>query len=216
MDSEVSIFTAFAGFALIARGDLTEVVAAVKKRSDLGESERIAIYEDATGRSIEIDLRGTMQEVTARLASHPLLASQVESQPAAPSGPGRPRLGVVAREVTLLPRHWDWLGRQSGGASAAIRKLVDTARKQGVSEEREKQASEAIHRFMWDMAGNLPGFEEASRSFYRHDRAGFEGAHRRLALGRSRAPRSFGRRAACDGPILTFLPSMTPGCPTTI
>jgi hypothetical protein len=80
---------------------------------------------------------------------------------------------VVAREVTLLPRHWEWLGHQSGGASAALRRLVEAARKGSASQERETEASEAVHRFLWDMAGNLPRFEEASRQFYRRDWVAF-------------------------------------------
>jgi len=96
------------------------------------------------------------------------------TEPAAPRGPGRPKLGVVAREVTLLPRHWDWLGRQPGGASVTLRRLVESARRAGSAQEQARQASEAADRAMRTLAGDLPGFEEASRAFWRGERATFD------------------------------------------
>ena len=83
-----------------------------------------------------------------------------------PRGPGRPRLGVVAREVTLLPRHWEWLGTQPGGASAALRRLVESARRDGAGKDRVRAAQESAYRFMLAVAGNEPGFEEATRALF--------------------------------------------------
>ena len=88
-------------------------------------------------------------------------------------GPGRPKLGVVGREVTLLPRHWDWLDDQPGGASVALRKLVESAKRDNRSKDRARHSQEAAHRFMSAMAGNLPGYEEASRAFYGRNQALF-------------------------------------------
>ena len=90
-----------------------------------------------------------------------------------PRGRGRPRLGVIAKEVTLLPRHWDWLNVQPGGASVALRKLVDEARKTSGDRDRVRAAQEAAYRFMSAIAGNLPGFEEATRALFAYDRRGF-------------------------------------------
>lgn len=92
----------------------------------------------------------------------------------APPRRGRPKLGVVSREVTLLPRHWDWLSRQRGGASAALRRLVDDARKAQESSDQTRQRQEAAHKFMTAMAGDLPNFEEALRSLYRGDAQSFD------------------------------------------
>ena len=77
-----------------------------------------------------------------------------------------PELGVVAREVTLLPRHWDWLAGQPGGASVTLRKLVEQARKDNEGKDRLRRAREAAYRFLSAMAGNLPGFEEAARALF--------------------------------------------------
>ncbi len=80
------------------------------------------------------------------------------NQPAEPRGRGRPKLGVVAREVTLLPRHWDWLNAQPGGASVALRKLVEQARRANGDADRARAAREAAYHFMSAMAGDLPAF----------------------------------------------------------
>src|SRR5512143_4094046 len=121
-------FTAFAGDRMIASSDVETMLRKTKARLDRGERATVLIFEDRTGAQVDFDLRGTVDDVLARLPAHPLFAPA----PAAPrSGPGRPRLGVVSREVTLLPRHWEWLEQQRGGISAALRTLVDEARKRG-------------------------------------------------------------------------------------
>ncbi len=111
-------------------------------------------------------------------------------------GPGRPKLGVVGREVTLLPRHWDWLSAQPGGASVTLRKLVEAARKQGQGEQKIRQTQDVAYRFMYAIAGDLPGFEEAARALYAWDLGRLEEIDRRMAPGypgprhgnRARAP----------------------------
>jgi hypothetical protein len=161
-------YTAFAGDTLIVSGDLRTMILGTKECLDKGETRPILIFEDQTGRQVDFDFRGTPNEVLARLASHPLFVPR-EPQEGARSGPGRPRLGVVCREVSLLPRHWEWLGQQPGGASAALRRLVDERRKRGNGESSARIAKEAAGKFMWTMAGNFPGFEEASRALYAGD-----------------------------------------------
>lgn len=168
------IFTAFQGHRRLASGPAGEV-ALVVKRMTSPPDEPIIIFEDGTGRSIDFDLRGGDREVLARVAK--LVPPPVEetAPPSEPRGRGRPKLGVVAREVTLLPRHWEWLNAQPGGASVAMRKLVDEARRVSGDKDRERQARDAAYHFMSTMAGNLPQFEEASRALFADDRRRFTG-----------------------------------------
>jgi uncharacterized protein len=170
-------FTAFLGPNRLASGRLAEVAIAVMKASTIAAAPPIIIFDDASGRPIDLDLRGTEREIVARL---PQPASDPEApvdHPAAPEprGRGRPKLGVVAREVTLLPRHWDWLATQPGGASVALRKLVEEARRTSGDRDRSRAARDAAYHFMSAMAGNLPGFEEASRALFADDRRRFAG-----------------------------------------
>ncbi len=135
-----------------------------------GERAPVLIFDDVTSEQIELDLRGTPEEVLRRLAETSRkgtpAAASAGSEPEVPRGPGRPKLGVVAREVTLLPRHWDWLSGQPGGASVALRKLVEEARRANEGKDRLRRSQEATYRFMSAMAGNLPGFEEATRALF--------------------------------------------------
>ncbi|MBF9196472.1 DUF2239 family protein [Microvirga terrestris] len=155
-------YTAFAGSHRVAMGDLATVATKAKAFLDQGESASILILDDETCRVVEVDFRGTADDVVQRLE---LAATKPE-----PRGPGRPKLGVVAREVTLLPRHWEWLNAQPGGASVALRKLVEEARRSNESKDRVRQAQETLYRFMSTLAGDEAGFEEASRALFAGDR----------------------------------------------
>lgn len=157
--------TAFDGHTLIASGTHAEVALAVKRLLDRHPARTPLILDDATGQPVEIDFRGSTDEVLARL--------QPAAGDDAPRGAGRPRLGVVAREVTLLPRHWYWLNSQPGGASATLRRLVEDARRNGSAKDRARLAGEAADRFMRTVAGDLAGYEEASRALWRGDRDAF-------------------------------------------
>jgi hypothetical protein len=164
-------FTAFSGHHRLASGRLAEVALAVKIASG-GDAPPTVIFDDSTGRPIDLDLRGSHREIVARL-SPPSEAPETETA-APPRGRGRPKLGVVAREVTLLPRHWEWLGAQPGGASVALRKLVEEARRVHADRDRLRAARDAGYHFMSVMAGNLPGFEEATRALFAADRTKFD------------------------------------------
>jgi hypothetical protein len=164
-------FTAFEGQRRLASGPLSEVALAVK-RAERRAAERVAIFSDATGRAIDLDLRGSDDEIVARLPATPSPGAPEEA-PSEPRGRGRPKLGVVAREVTLLPRHWEWLNAQPGGASVTLRKLVEAARRANGDKDRNRAARDAAYHFMSAMAGNLPGFEEATRALFADDRRRF-------------------------------------------
>jgi hypothetical protein len=151
-------YTAFVGERLVASGALEELLPKLKAAFDANRSTMFLIFDDETGSQIDFDLRGTVEEVLAR---------SCRSAPQA--GPGRPRLGVTSREVTLLPRHWEWLAQQPSGASAAIRRLIDEARKREPETMRRQEALQATERFLFAMAGNLPGYEEATRALFQGD-----------------------------------------------
>jgi hypothetical protein len=166
-------FTAFEGVRRLAAGPLAEI-APVIQRAERQASEPIAIFSDASGRAIDLDLRGSVDEMLAWLANS-AKKSEEQTPPSEPRGRGRPKLGVVAREVTLLPRHWEWLNAQPGGASVALRKLVDEARRANGDRDRQRAARDAAYHFMSAMAGNLKNFEEASRALFADDRRKFTG-----------------------------------------
>lgn len=165
MQPQAQTYTAFAGETRIASGSLTTVLGrAIGHRAG---RRPLLVFDDLTGRQVDFDLRGSLEEVLARV------------EPRERAGPGRPKLGVVSREVSLLPRHWDWLEAQPNGISASLRRLVDEARKRAPAEERARAARDAASRFMWAMAGDLPGFEEASRALFAGDRQRLEKLLRR-------------------------------------
>jgi hypothetical protein len=165
---------AFAGTDRVAAGDLPAVAEAAKRHLDAEPGRAVLVFEEATGRPLDLDLRGTTAEVVSRLPRAPL--GDETSDPGARRGRGRPRLGVVSKEVTLLPRHWAWLSAQRGSASAVLRRLVDDARRAGEGREAVRRAQDAAYRFMTTMAGDAPGYEAAIRALYRSDRPGFASA----------------------------------------
>lgn len=168
--------TAFDGHRRLASGPLHQVALAVKAAAEAGPTGTILVYDDSTGRAIDFDTRGTADEVVERLAQADApapLESVMEETAGEPRGRGRPKLGVVAREVTLLPRHWDWLGTQPGGASIALRKLVEEARRTSGDRDRIRAAQESAYRFISSIGGDRPGFEEATRALFAYDRRRF-------------------------------------------
>jgi uncharacterized protein len=159
---------AFARQERIAIGEPVDVTTRVKSFLDGQPEVPLFILDADSSQPIEVDLRGSLAAVLARLPAPAVVAPAPGALPAEalPRGPGRPKLGVVAREVTLLPRHWDWLGTQPGGASVALRKLVEAAQRASVGADRKRAATESAYRFMHALAGNEEGFEDASRSLF--------------------------------------------------
>ena len=185
--------TAFRGHELLATGALRDVARVVWRAVKDAESNlgTVLVFDDATGRVVDLEMRGDERamlahvDVMLRMSQTALVqtndephdepngATSGESVDPVPRPRGRPKLGVVAREITLLPRHWEWLATQPGGASVALRKLVDTARRTTTNEDRTKAARDVAYRFMNAMAGDLSQFEEVIRALYRGDDARF-------------------------------------------
>jgi hypothetical protein len=168
MDTTDRTYTAFADDRRIVSGDLRTLLTGVKRRLRTGERRTLLIFEDWSGRQVDFDLRGAAAEVIAGAE-----AAGTTEESAASARRGRPKLGVVSREVTLLPRHWEWLEGQPNGISAALRRLVDEARKREPRKERARRAAEAASRVMSALAGDRPGFEEASRALFAGDGSRF-------------------------------------------
>jgi hypothetical protein len=167
-------YIAFEGDRCIATGDLRAVARSAKAVLGRHPQASILIFNGQTSALVDVDFRGSVDDVVARIPAAEPPAADEATAVAPPRGPGRPKLGVVAREITLLPRHWDWLAQQKGGASVAIRRLVDEARRNGEDGSRIRLAQEAAYRFMSVMAGNRPHFEEAIRALFASDAARFE------------------------------------------
>ena len=172
--SEEKQCTAFEGSKLVAQGNQGEAREALKKYRALHPEASILVFDDQTGE--DFDLEGSpVSGYASGLASEP--ASEAK-----PARAGRPKLGVVAREITLLPRHWEWLETQPGGASVALRKLVEAARKQQAPEDRARQATEAAYRFLSVMSAHVPNFEDIARALFRRDWPQFDRSTQSLPL----------------------------------
>ncbi len=164
-------YSIFSGDRLLGSGSKLEVALQAKRAAD---QERISIFDNSTGRTIDFDLRGTEEQVMARLEPKGLPGESESAIAETLRGRGRPSQGVVGREVTLLPRHWEWLAEQPGGASAVLRRLVEEARLDKTGRDERRKARDRAYYFMSAMAGDRPGFEEASRALFADDVERFE------------------------------------------
>jgi hypothetical protein len=167
-------YIAFEGDRCIGSGDLRDVARSARQALGRQPHASILIFNSSTSALVDVDFRGSADDVVARIPLAEPSAADEDTAVTTPRGPGRPKLGVVAREITLLPRHWDWLAQQKGGASVAIRKLVDAARRNNEGGDRIRLAQEAAYRFMSAMAGNRQHFEEAIRALFAGDARRFE------------------------------------------
>jgi uncharacterized protein len=159
---DAATYVAFAGARRVAAGALRDVLPVLKRRFDGERSERTLVFDVETGRQVHFDLRGSLDDVLERAARTP------------PRGPGRPKLGVTCREVSLLPRHWDWLEQQPSGISGAMRRLVEKAVQERPGKERARRIRAALSGFLTSMAGDRPGYEEACRALFGGDTTRFE------------------------------------------
>ena len=172
--SSISSCTAFTGKRLVASGGLLQVALRAQELANTDRFAQVLIFDDETSYPVEIDLRGTPDDLSRRIAAaESTIAPSTDHSEETARKPGRPKLGVVPREVTLLPRHWEWLASQPGGASVALRKLVEQARKTNEGTDRIRAAKEAAYRFLSAMCGNEPDFEEANRALFAGDQERF-------------------------------------------
>ena len=169
MTASVS-YTSFQGHRRLASGAPHVVALAAKLAAERDDARPVLVFDDSTGRAIDLDTRGSDEDVLARYGAVPAGNTEVSE---VPRGRGRPKLGVVARAVTLLPRHWEWLESQPGGPSVTLRKLVEEARRTHGERDRARGAQERAYHFMSAMAGDMPGFEEAVRALFANDRVKF-------------------------------------------
>ena len=167
-----SPLTAFAGKRKVAAGSLHAVAQTLKELVNTEPDAQILIFDDSNGQQVDLNLHGSLAEVLQRLPRPPVHVEETVVA-AAPRTAGRPKLGVVAREITLLPRHWEWLASQPGGASVALRKLVEHAQRDNKTVDEQRQARETAYRFMSALAGDEAGFEEASRALFAGQREAF-------------------------------------------
>ena len=164
--------TAFLDDRRIAAGELRHVALRAQQALEAQPEAQLLIFDDADARLIDLDLRGGAAEIVQRLNRGEVpVAAEAETTK---RGRGRPKLGVVAREVTLLPRHWQWLNAQPGGASVALRKLVDAARRAHAEGDQRRAGQERAYRFLSAMGGDRPGFEEATRALFAGDSLKFD------------------------------------------
>ncbi|MED5018485.1 DUF2239 family protein [Paenibacillus chibensis] len=161
--------TAFLGVGVVARGSLQHVVSTVKDTLDDRDLTQLLIFDDTSGKQIDIDFRGKTEDVLHRLGEHFGDSPGTEEDHPPARRAGRPKLGVVSGEVTLLPRHWEWLKSQPGGASVTLRKLIDEARHAGGKQNKIRESQEATYHFMTAMAGNFQQYEDALRALYAGD-----------------------------------------------
>lgn len=161
-------YTAFDNHKLFTKGSLAEVVTKIKRQLGKTNHSSILIFSDISGKTMDFNFQGTEDEVHKRLEIF-----NSEFSPNENTGPGRPKLGVVSREVSLLPRHWEWLATQSGGASATLRKLIDDAKKKSLNVSQSKQAQDRTYQVMSVLAGDLKGYEETLRALYKKDKKKF-------------------------------------------
>lgn len=179
----MSSYTVFAGQRKLAHGDLASLAQYVKRACDEQAlfQGQFHVFADQTGAVLDLDLRGDLAAVAARYSAAAATVSEPDSEQEkepdeVPRGRGRPKLGVVSKEVTLLPRHWQWLAAQPGGASVALRKLIDEARKAQGDTEQVRQLQERTYKVMAALAADLPGYESAIRALFATDKAGFDRA----------------------------------------
>ncbi len=164
-------YTAFEGAKIVSRGLLISVVSNVKRKLTNNANCNVFIFSDLTGKLMDFNFQGTEKEVLKRLEV--FIEDPKSKESNSTSGPGRPKLGVISREISLLPRHWEWLATQSGGASATLRKLIEEEMKKTNSSHSVKFAEERTYKFMTVIGGDFKGYEEAIRALYKKNKENF-------------------------------------------
>lgn len=169
-------FTAFTEGKSISNGNLKSVIRDSKAYRAKHSHASILIFEDADGSWFDVDLNGSLALILKTLPARAPVTIEEETEAPVLQAPtrGRPKLGVVSKEVTLLPRHWEWLSSQKGGASVTLRKLVETAKKTSAIKEKTRRAEDACNQFIVSIAGDYSNYEEATRALYASEYKAFE------------------------------------------
>lgn len=149
---------------LLCKGDLIQVLSRAHLARSQDSQIQLLALNGHSGQMLEMDLRGSLEEVLERIPAPPALADSEKK-----NGPGRPKIGVEGKEITLLPRHWEWLASQAGGASVTLRKMVEKAMKENSHADRIRQIQESTYQWMWNLAASEPNYEEASRALFAGD-----------------------------------------------
>ena len=172
--------TAFSNNQAIATGVVQDVAIKVKAELESNPNLQVLFFDDSTGEEFDLDLRGSHEEIEERIINQFPEQGESEQSESDPEenkphkGPGRPKLNVVSREVTLQPRHWSWLKKQPSSASSVLRRLVDEARRANLEKEKHDACQEAVYSFISAVAGDLPGYEEAIRCLFNSDYRRFD------------------------------------------
>lgn len=161
-------YIAFEGHDQFAEGSALEVAVKIKQRLVKNENASIILFDNKTGKQIDLDLSGTISEIKKRYA--PKVKDSDDDSPRV----GRPKLGVISKEVSLLPKHWEWLASQSTSASVTLRRLVEEAQKRNKDVDAVRMSQEACNRFITAMAGDLVGYEDALRALYAREEKTFK------------------------------------------
>tara|TARA_B100001013_G_scaffold338302_1_gene259147 strand:+ start:260 stop:835 length:576 start_codon:yes stop_codon:yes gene_type:complete len=158
-----STYIAIHNKSLIAQGELPAVIREAQRQFPEAEP---CLYKLDNGKRVDIDWRGDAEEVIKRLPA--ALVPPAEKR-------GRPKLGVISKEVTLLPEHWEWLSVQRGGASTTLRRLIDSAMSSMTPAQERRIKQDQLYSMM-RVFEDEAGFEAASRALYRLDEAAFSQA----------------------------------------
>ncbi len=172
MSTPLATHSSFIHHNLLVSGSALDNALAVKRAQAENTTVQILSFDNRNGRQIDFDLRGSDEDIARRL--EPSHDDPAQDNSAGKRGRGRPKLGVVSREITLLPRHWEWLAEQPGSASVTLRKLVDEARRKNAGADEKRRRRDRVYHFISAIAGDLTNFEDASRALYQDDQARFE------------------------------------------
>ena len=159
-------FSAYGPTSCIGQGELTDVALAAHRFLRTHPDQSALILQDSTCQIIDLDLSGD-EALLERKANHYPIRSQA---------PVPDSKDPITGEITLLPRHWQWLAEQGGNASATLRRLIDEARrdpKQKADNECRRR-QQLTYRFCQALCGDFQGYEDALRALYAADKDSFK------------------------------------------
>ena len=161
--------TAFEGDRLLASGPLIEVALAVKNAIERGWEKPVLVFDDATGAVVDLDLRGSKADITARLAQ-PAATAAPDSEPRRQGPPEaggrRPRDHLAAAPLGMAGRA---ARRGFGDAAPAGRRGKAQRRRQAVEAQVARGClplhGGACRQPAWFRGGNSRAVCRRPRSF---------------------------------------------------